>query len=106
MLSERRTGPYRDKCKIQALVEADSFAERKGCIVEDLTEAGAKLKFRHAVALPTHFKLLIPVLDDVWDERTVELRWRAGAAAGVRFISDTASDEDQAASEIEVEKVS
>ena len=92
MLSERRIGPDRDKCKIQALIEADSLGERKGCIVEDLTEAGAKLKFQCAVDLPAHFKLLIPILDDVWDERPVELRWRAGASVGVRFVPDLTSD--------------
>ena len=86
MLSERRSGPSRDRCEIQAFIETGSLAERQECIVENLTEDGAKLKFGHPVALPTYFRLLIPVLDDICDEKAVELRWSSGAEVGVRFV--------------------
>ena len=85
MLLERRDGPARETCHIDALVQVAS-AKRIVCVVENVSDRGAKLRFRKAVRLPSSFSLILPTVGRHRGNRLVELRWCVGTAAGVQFI--------------------
>lgn len=84
MRAEKRACAERDPCRIAALIRTTELS--LACTVTDLTEAGAGLVLSGDTALPSRFRLALPLLDDHEDERLVELRWRNGQAAGVRFV--------------------
>lgn len=84
MHAEKRAHAERDPCRIDALIRTDG--RDVVCTVTDLTESGAGLALDGETALPSRFHLALPLLDEHADERLVELRWRSGQAAGVRFV--------------------
>ena len=86
MYLEKRALAERDPCAIEAsirLVDEDTVLP---CLVVDLTEQGAGLSLEETARLPARFHLALPLTDEHHDERLVELRWRRGQAAGVRFV--------------------
>ena len=84
MIIERRGGPSREECHINALVQIGSV-KQVDCVVENISERGAKLRFRKAVTLPSIFSLRLPAVGRHRGNRLVELRWAVGTAAGVQF---------------------
>ena len=55
------------------------------CVVRDISESGAKLKFEHPVLLPKEFWLAIEI--DAFRVEC-EIAWIRGLDMGVRFIGD------------------
>ncbi len=83
---EKRAQVERDRCAIEAAVHLAEADKRLPCVVVDLTEQGAGLSIDETAELPERFHLALPLTDEHLDERLVELRWRRGGAAGVRFV--------------------
>ncbi len=85
MLQENRALPVRDECRIGATVRLRDEGELIECIVENISEQGAKLRLPVGLTPPPEFRLLLPLFRGFCDERRVQLRWQVGTAAGVRF---------------------
>ena len=85
MIQEKRIAPERDACHIDASVRLAADSELIACVIENLSEKGAKLRIPEDLSLPTKFTLHLPFLEECSHEREVELRWKVGTAAGVRF---------------------
>ena len=86
MFKESRAGDARDVCDIGALIRVSSGDEAISCRVVDISVRGARVILDRVVDLPERFVLALPLLDETYDERHVELRWRKGGANGVRFL--------------------
>ena len=86
MFVESRAGDARDVCEIDALIRIPSRDEAVACRVVDISVAGAKLTLDPTMVLPQTFILALPLIDETYDERQVELRWRKDDATGVRFL--------------------
>ena len=74
----------RDPSQFVAEVQLEAAAVE--CTVEDISEGGARLRFKSKPQLPATFEVLLPLFGDVKDRRAAELRWAAGTAVGVRFL--------------------
>ena len=85
MFVESRAGDARDVCDIGALIRIPPRDEAIACRVVDISVRGARLMLDPSIELPARFVLALPLLDDTYDERHVELRWRRDGANGVRF---------------------
>jgi uncharacterized protein YceH (UPF0502 family) len=57
------------------------------CLVRDISDQGAKLKFSEAIAVPDVIELLIPSKNETYRAR---VRWRVGEEVGVAFETDVA----------------
>lgn len=80
----KRSADERDQCNIEAAIQVDD--RKMACRVINLSVDGAGLLFAGDVEdLPEHFILCLPVIDGCAHEQKVELRWRMGKRAGVRF---------------------
>lgn len=75
----------RDDCEIEAKISIDDAHDTIACVIRNMSERGAKLKIPTGQALPTRFRLLIPITKDLDETRLCELRWRVDDVAGVRF---------------------
>ena len=69
----------------QGLAQADASASAVACLVRDLSEIGARLKFDTVALVPRTFILHIPVDGVQW---TCERRWVRGRECGVLFTSE------------------
>ena len=85
MTMESREGDARDACKIAALIRPAPTSDPIPCTITDISERGARLMLDADIELPDHFTLDLPLLDDQYDRRPVELRWRRGTMIGVLF---------------------
>ena len=88
MFVESRDGDARDVCDIGALIRIPTGDGAIECRVVDISARGARLILDPVVDLPLKFVLALPLIDENYDERRVELRWRRGRANGVRFLQD------------------
>ena len=52
------------------------------CVIRDLSDTGARLEFAGVTELPNAFQLVLTASNEVVP---VEVAWRRGLAAGVRF---------------------
>ena len=83
---ERRLVGERRACSINATISTDTRRSAIHCVVENISDRGAKLRFSKAVDLPKRFKLHLPSSSrGRVDDRNVELRWTLGTVAGVLF---------------------
>jgi hypothetical protein len=83
---ERRLAP-REKTFTRGRV---TFKDRRGgcdCIIEDLSERGARLRVPTGTALPEMVSIYLPVLDRTTDAK---VRWLTSDRAGVEFIDEEA----------------
>lgn len=80
---DRRGYPRFDAWK-HGLVEVKSKT-RISCLIENVSEGGALLRFASAMALPKRFRLIVPQDDLVL---TCELVRLDGNAIGVRFVTE------------------
>jgi hypothetical protein len=62
---------------------------RVRCLIENVSEGGAKLVFGMPTKLPAEFTLSLPFLDQELYART---RWRKHRACGVEFVQKTTAD--------------
>lgn len=84
MGAEKR-GVDRDPCLIEAAIRLEAQARPIDCVIEDISESGARVRIAGEQKLPPTFVLMVPVVAEHHEEKPVELKWQVGAAAGVRF---------------------
>jgi hypothetical protein len=97
MQPERRT-EQRSRTLLSGTVRDRSSQSTISCAVRNLGGNGARIAVSNTVWLPDVFDLEIAGREGRRAARTV---WRAGGAAGVKFIDDAPSAEASAKAEIE-----
>jgi hypothetical protein len=80
-LTERRAHPRR-KTRFRATIVFGDERATANCIVQDLSESGARLKIDHAEAIPTDFHLIWVAERAVLEVQAV---WRSRGEIGVKF---------------------
>jgi len=86
-MNERRISA-RQKSFLQGRILFNNRRSSVDCLVRDISEQGAKLKFSEAVAVPEVVELYIPNKDETYRAR---IQWRVGEDVGVAFGPDEAS---------------
>ena len=76
----------RDACFIEACLSLGAKLDTVDCLVVDISEDGARIEIDPEIALPSTFRVLLPVVDGVTIDRFVTLRWRIANMAGVQFV--------------------
>jgi len=84
VMNERRTSS-RKKAFLQGRIFFNNRRTSLDCLIRDLSEQGAKLKFFSAVATPDVVELYIPNKDESYRAR---VQWRVGDDVGVVFDVD------------------
>jgi PilZ domain len=84
---ERRSAS-RQKAFLQGRIYFNNRRTTLDCLIRDISEHGARLKFSSAVATPDVVDLYIPNKDETHRAR---VQWRIGEEVGVGFILDDAS---------------
>jgi len=74
----------RDQCEIKATITAGALT--LPCLVEDLSDTGAKLAFDTDVELPAFFDLELPIFEGIGETKRAERRWQVGRRFGIRFV--------------------
>ena len=77
----RRIAP-RQKSFLQGRIFYNHRRASIDCLIRDLSDTGAKLKFSEAIVLPEVMELYIPHKDEF---RRARVQWRAGGEIGVAF---------------------
>jgi hypothetical protein len=85
-MNERRTST-RQRSFLQGRIMFNNRRSSLDCLVRDISEQGAKLKFSEAIAVPEAIELFIPSKNETYRAR---VRWRVGEEVGVAFESDVA----------------
>ncbi len=80
---DRREAPRR-KTRFKATIVHGDALTTLGCLVVDLSDAGARIRTEQADHLPASFYLIWHAERSVID---VEMIWRSGGELGVRFRS-------------------
>jgi hypothetical protein len=83
-MMQRRSGS-RPKAFLQGRILFNNGRTSIDCLIRDLSEHGAKLKFSSAVATPDVVELYVPSRDKSYRAR---VRWRFGEDVGVSFNLD------------------
>src|SRR5436190_12856484 len=78
-MSERRT-TTRQKSFLQGRILFNNRRSSVDCLVRDISEYGAKLKFSEAITVPEVVELYIPNKDESYRAR---VQWRLGEGRGV-----------------------
>jgi hypothetical protein len=77
----------RQRSFLQGRIMFNNRRSSLDCLVRDISDQGAKLKFSEAIAVPDVIELLIPSKNETYRAR---VRWRVGEEVGVAFESDVA----------------
>jgi hypothetical protein len=80
-MTERRSSS-RKRAFLQGRVYFDNRRTSIDCLVRDISDAGAKLKFAHAPITPEVFDLHVPNKDESFRAR---VQWRSRDEVGVTF---------------------
>jgi PilZ domain len=80
-MTERRRAS-RQKAFLQGRIFFNNRRSSVDCLIRDICEHGARLKFSSAIATPDVVELHVPSRDDSYRAR---IEWRAGEEAGVSF---------------------
>jgi hypothetical protein len=88
-MSERRSSS-RKRTFLQGRIYFDRRRTSVDCLVRDISDEGARLKFAHALPVtPEVFELYIPYKDESF---RAHVQWRVGDEIGVTFeVADDAS---------------
>ncbi|MEA2903877.1 MAG: hypothetical protein QOG83_1600 [Alphaproteobacteria bacterium] len=86
-MTERRSST-RKKSFLQGRIYFNQRRSSVDCLVRDISELGAKLKFSEAIAVPEAVELYIPNKEETYRAR---VQWRVGDEVGVAFGEDEAS---------------
>jgi hypothetical protein len=82
-MTERRSAP-RQKSLLQGRIYYNGRRSSTDCLIRDITETGAHLKFSGTVTVPEVFELYIPNKQDSFRARVI---WHRGEELGVEFES-------------------
>ena len=91
-MNERRK-KARNKSFLQGRLYYNHRRSSVDCLVRDLTENGARLKFSSAVAIPDIVELHIPNKDEMF---RAHVTWRLGDEVGVSFGGIEAAQSEDA----------
>jgi hypothetical protein len=80
-MKERRT-VARQKSFLQGRIYFNNRRSSVDCLIRDISEQGARLKFSGAVATPDVVELYIPHKDETY---RAKILWRIGEQVGVSF---------------------
>jgi hypothetical protein len=80
-MTERRVAP-RQRSFLHGRIIFNNRRSSVDCLIRDISDRGAKLKFSEAVAIPEVIELFIPSKDETYKAR---VQWRSGDEAGVEF---------------------
>ncbi len=80
-MSDRRRS-NRKKTFLQGRILFNGGRSSVDCVIRDMSEIGARLKFSSAVPTPEHFELYIPNRDE---RHEVDVQWRRDDEVGVAF---------------------
>ena len=83
-MTERRESA-RQKSFLKGRIYFNHRRSSVDCLVRDISDQGAKLKFSETVAIPEAFELYIPNRDETFRAR---VQWRTGEEVGVAFESE------------------
>jgi hypothetical protein len=83
-MTERRT-VSRQKAFLQGRIFFNNRRTSIDCLIRDITEHGAKLKFSSMIATPDVVELFIPNKDETY---RAKVQWRSGDEIGVGFDVD------------------
>ncbi|GLS43224.1 PilZ domain-containing protein [Methylobacterium brachythecii] len=92
-MSERRQAP-RGRVYLGGRIVHRRIYSDTSCLLRDLSSGGARLRVSGAVPLPERFDL---VVDRHETTQLVELVWRRGDEAGVRFAQPNGEERTEAA---------
>ena len=87
-MSEKRQAP-RQKSFLRGLVYFSNSPSGTDCLVRDISESGARLKFSAPPTATENLELHIPVKGQTLHAR---VQWRDGDEIGIAFITDAAMD--------------
>jgi PilZ domain len=90
-MSDRRKS-HRQKSLLRAFVYFGNSASPVECIVRDLSEAGARLKFQYLPTTTHDVDIHIPVKGQ---KLRADVRWQEGDEIGIAFASATVSATSQ-----------
>jgi PilZ domain len=85
-MKERRAAA-RQRSFLQGRIYFNNRRSSIDCLVRDISDHGAKLKFSEAIAIPEVVELYIPNRDETFRAR---VQWRSGDEVGVDFGPDEA----------------
>jgi hypothetical protein len=83
-MTERRVSS-RQKSFLKGRIYFNHRRSSVDCLVRDISDQGAKLKFSETVAIPEAFELYIPNRDETFRAR---VQWRTGEEVGIAFGSE------------------
>jgi hypothetical protein len=87
--ARRRMNDRRNSTRQKSFLQGRIFFNHRrssvDCLVRDISELGAKLKFSETIAVPEVMELYIPNKDEF---RRARLQWRTGDEVGVAFESE------------------
>jgi hypothetical protein len=81
-MSERRRAT-RQRSLLQGRLFYNKRRNSVDCIIRDISETGARLKFSAAVTVPEALELYVPNRDECF---RVRVEWRQGEEVGVTFV--------------------
>jgi PilZ domain len=80
-MAERRSSS-RQKSFLQGRIYFNNRRSTVDCLIRDLSETGARLKFSEAITVPESMELYIPNREEIHRAR---VEWRSGNEMGVSF---------------------
>jgi hypothetical protein len=80
-MSERRL-ISRKRSLLQGRIFYNNRRSSVDCLIRDISDTGAKLKFSESIAVPEVMELYIPNKEEI---RRARVQWRAGGEIGVGF---------------------
>ena len=83
-MSERRL-ISRKRSLLQGRIFYNNRRSSVDCLIRDISDTGAKLKFSESIAVPEAMELYIPNKEEI---RRARVQWRAGDEMGVAFGDD------------------
>ncbi len=83
-MSERRL-ISRKRSLLQGRIFYNNRRSSVDCLIRDISDTGAKLKFSESVGVPETMELYIPNKEEI---RRARVQWRAGGEMGVVFVDE------------------
>ena len=80
-MDNRRAG-FRQKSFLQGRIFYNQRRSSIDCLIRDISDTGAKLKFSESIAVPDVMEVYIPHKDEF---RRARIQWRSGDEMGVAF---------------------
>jgi hypothetical protein len=83
--AKERRSALRQRSFLQGRIYYNSRRSSVDCLVRDISDTGAKLKFSESITVPEAMELYIPNKDEF---RRARVQWRVGNDMGIAFGDD------------------